>query len=392
MIWLGRLITIPVGIVFFVLLLATLLILRVNDTFLDPGYYPEQLREADVYNFALVDLLTVAIDEERERERRDRDERELAGLEPGEQGRNLLDGFLLSSGLTTDQIVSSVNRAIPPEWVQSLVEQPFDQLGKYVTGEQDDFEYTLIAGERAGILVDELLSLLRKADAYNLVYDELVIPEVEKAADGVELPLGVDVPAERIVAAAQKIAPADWVQAQVETVVDEVKPYFLGQRDTFSISLDIDDRITIALDEIKSLLRDVDAYDLLYDEVVEPQIVGFIGESIELPLGVSITRDEVLDALRRVAPVSWVQQQVEEVIDEAGPYLAGQRDTFQVDVSLVDNKREAREVIAELVDQRLDDLVGGLRRCTSLAEAQAALTNWDETWAACLPADHRRPA
>ena len=153
MIWLGRLITIPVGIVFFVLLLATLLILRVNDTFLDPGYYPEQLREADVYNFALVDLLTVAIDEERERERRDRDERELAGLEPGEQGRNLLDGFLLSSGLTTDQIVSSVNRAIPPEWVQSLVEQPFDQLGKYVTGEQDDFEYTLIAGERAGILV-----------------------------------------------------------------------------------------------------------------------------------------------------------------------------------------------------------------------------------------------
>ena len=388
MIWIGRLISIPVGVVFFVLLMATLLVLRVNDTFLDPDYYPEQLREADVYSFVLVDLLTVVVDEERERERREREKQEQAEPESGEQERNLLDDLLLTSGLTTDQIVSSVNRAIPPIWVQELVEQSFDQLGEYVTGERDDFEYTLKAGERADILVEELLSLLREADAYNLVYDELVIPEIKKAAEGVELPLGVDVPAERIVEAAQRIAPADWVQAQVETVVGQVKPYFLGQRDSFEISLEIGNRVTIALEEIKSLLRDVDEYDLLYDEMVEPQLIEFIGESVDLPFGVAVTRDEVLDALRRVAPEAWVQQQVEAVIDEAGPYLAGQSDTFQIDISLIDIKREAREVIVGLVDERLNDLLSGLRRCTSLAEAQAALTSRDELGLpSCLPAD-----
>ena len=52
-----RLLTIPTGIVFFVSLLITLVVLEVNASFMDVDFYPEQMRKADIYNFLLVDLL-----------------------------------------------------------------------------------------------------------------------------------------------------------------------------------------------------------------------------------------------------------------------------------------------------------------------------------------------
>ena len=130
MIWLGRLLTIPRGLVFFVLLLLTLVLLQVSSTFLDPGYYTEELDKADIYELALNDLLASAIDEYRKQQPPE-------GLE---------ENPLATSGLSTEDIVSSANRALPPEWVQDLVDQSFDQVGHYLTGERDEFEVTVTAG------------------------------------------------------------------------------------------------------------------------------------------------------------------------------------------------------------------------------------------------------
>ena len=138
MLIIGRMISIPLGVVFFVLLLLTLMFLQVNDTFLDPDFYPEEMRKADVYEFVLVDLLTSAIDERRELERQ-------------KVGEGLEETPLITSGLSTQDIVLSVNRAVPPVWVQGLVEQSFDQVGRYLTGERDEFEFTLRAGEQVKI-------------------------------------------------------------------------------------------------------------------------------------------------------------------------------------------------------------------------------------------------
>ena len=92
MIWLGRLISIPVGLVFFVVLLVILVVLQVNDTFLDPDYYPEEMKKANIYEFVLVDLLMSVLDEAREQE-------------PPE---GMDENPLVSSGLSTQQVVSSV--------------------------------------------------------------------------------------------------------------------------------------------------------------------------------------------------------------------------------------------------------------------------------------------
>ena len=360
---------------FFVLLLLTLVFLQVNDTFLDPDYYPEELRKADVYEFVLVDLLTSAIDERR-------------GLERQLVGEGLEETPLITSGLSTEDIVSSVNRAVPPDWVQDLLEQSFDQIGGYLIGERDEFEFTFRAGDQVRTLVDEVKSLLRKADAYDLLFERVVDPAIEDALAAGDLPLGVDITSDRLVEAVRTIVPPEWVQEQVEGTLDELTPYFTGERDTFEVNVQFGDRAEVALDEVKELLGESNVYDLLYGQVVEPTVTDKLGESVELPLGVTLSNEEVLSRLRRVAPPEWVREQAERVIDDAGPYLTGKTDRFATEVSLVDNKRLAKDLLAELVEAKMTALVERLPNCTSAAQLRDALNQVSQGQGlpSCIPA------
>lgn len=339
MIWVRRGLTVPLGVILFVLMLGALIILQVSQTFMNPGFYIERLRKENIYEFILDDLATVALDDARE-------------LDPKRIAKDLDENPLVTSGLSTEEIVSSVNRAIPPAWVQAQVEQVLNQAGRYITGESDGFLITIQAGDQVTAVVSEAKTLARKADAYNIVFEEIVAPAVRDATSE-DLPLGLDISDERLVDSVRKVASPDWMRAQVEAAIDEVTPYIIGEEDSFAIRVELADRVDMALEETKALLRESNAYDLLYDEVIEPAITDNIGEAVDLPFGISVTPQEVVDALRRVAPPEWVQEQAQAVIDEAGPYLAGREDSLRVSISIADNKREARNEILGIIADKL---------------------------------------
>jgi hypothetical protein len=130
--------------------------------------------------------------------------------------------------------------------------------------------------------------------------------------------------------------------------------------------------VETALDEIKELLRETDAYDLLYDEVVEPELTSGFGTAVQLPFGFDVTSEEIVSSLRQVAPPSWVQDQAELVIDAAGPYLTGEQDGFSVSISLADNKRQARDIILELASEKLLAATTNRPECTTSQLARLA--------------------
>ena len=383
MIWVRRILTVPLGLLLLVLILVTLVVLQVSGSFLDHDYYSAQLREADIYEFALVDVLTSALDEARQLEGED-----LGGLE---------ENPLITSGLSTEDIVASVNAAIPPDWVQSIVEQVFEELGRYITGQRDEFEVTVQAGERVGPIVDEVKTLLRKADAYNLLFDELVTPN---ATDLVvdKLPLGLTLDGEDVVSSVRNVVDPDWVQQQVELALVELTPYVEGSRDSFEIKVQLSDRAEIALVEVKLLLRKADAYDVLYDEVVEPRftaqfaqfegsidLAGLIGVAgVELPVDVTVSNEEMLSVLREAADPAWVQEQAEIAFDSVGSYLTGRADTFSIDVSLAENKTRARDSIARLVRGKVAEAAEGLPVCDPDLLRDIALSQ-SATTLACIP-------
>ena len=73
------------------------------------------------------------------------------------------------------------------------------------------------------------------------------------------------------------------------------------------------------------------------------------------------------------------------VIEDAGPYLMGKVDSFSSKISLVENKRLARGVIAELVDKKVKEAVESIPKCETLAEARAALSAASQGLPSCVP-------
>ena len=367
MIWLRRALTIPLWLVLFLLLFVTLVVFRINSTFLNPDYYPEQLRDASLFEFALNDVLISVLDEARQIE--------IDPIEDAQSDINVEENPLVLSGLTTEDIVASVNRAVPPEWIQETVEQVFDEFGHYLTGDRDDFSITIVAGDRVVAIIDEFKSLTRKADAYNLLFEQAIEPAVAKAVEK-QLPLNMTVDPSQLVASIRKIADPDWVQTTVDATLDEVTPYLVAEKDGFQVTVILTDRVEIASAEIKALLREVDAYEVIYTEVATPALRKEVGNVIEIPMNetitIELTIEEVIDALRRVAPPAWVQEQAETIIDDTTAFFVGKRDDFEVDIDIRQNKLDAKSVLADIIERQVVEQVGHLPQCT-----EPAATNGD---------------
>ena len=375
MIWILRALSLVVAAVFFFVLLTTLVVWQVSGFFLDPESYAALLDENDVYEFALADLPTAILDDRR-------------AVEEAKAGDKVEDTPLLASGLTTDRIVAGLNRAVPPDWLQEAVERNIDELGGYLTGRSDDFTLAIATDERADVLLAELRTLLQEADAYGVLYERVLVPRIEEsAADWARerLPFGVEVSDERIVEAARAVLPPEWARSQGQRIFDEATPYLKGDTDELALTIDFSDRVDIASAEVKDILAESPAYDLLYDEVIAPKITERLGETIEgLPLGATLSSDEIVEALRDAAPPSWVRAQAERLIDEAGPYIAGHVDGFEFKVSLTENKRLAGVALTFLVQLRLREQIDRLPVCRTIEEARSALGG-GRTQPTCIP-------
>ena len=375
MIWILRALSLALGAVLFLVLLLTLVFWQLGGFFLDPDSYASLLDENDLYEFALADLPTAVLEDRR-------------AVEEAKTGDNVEDTPLLASGLTTDRIVAALNRAVPPDWLQDTVERNIDELGGYVTGQSDDFTLVIGTDERADVLLAELRALLEEADAYAVLHERVLVPRIEEAAADwarERLPFGVEVSDERIAAAARAVLPPEWARVQGQRIFDEATPYVKGESDELVISVRLADRVDVAAGEVKDILAESQTYDLLYDEVIAPKITERLGETIEgLPFGATLSSDEVVEALRDAAPPSWVRAQAERLIDEAGPYIAGQVGGFEFKVSLVENKRLAGVALTFLVHLRLREHIDRLPVCRTIEEARSALGS-GRTQPTCIP-------
>ena len=170
MVWIGRILLVLVGLVLFAVLLLALVVAQINDTLLKPAFYIGVLDENDVYEFVLTDLAAAALEDRR-------------AVEAAQPGDELEDTPLLASGLTTDRIVSGINRALPLAWLQETVEDVVEEFGGYITGRSDDFTLTLRADERVDVVAAEMKALLVEADASRLLYERVLIPRVGEWAE-----------------------------------------------------------------------------------------------------------------------------------------------------------------------------------------------------------------
>ncbi|MDE2899877.1 MAG: hypothetical protein OXN15_02485 [Chloroflexota bacterium] len=202
---------------------------------------------------------------------------------------------------------------------------------------------------------------LREAEVYDFLYDDLLASAAREALEsGDDLPSGVDLQADDVVSSVRDALPPDWLQEQVEAAIDSAGPYLLGDTDAFTLNVALDERSDSAENAAASLLDRVDLHEALFAEEVPEAVEKRIGEERELPLGITLTRDETVAAAERVVTPEHVRSQQSVAVDALAAYLVGKADTFEFTFSFSERTAALERELSQVLDDA--DLEGYLRR------------------------------
>ena len=300
---------------------------------------------------------------------------------------NSVGDLPLGITIASQDIVAAVQEVMPPQWIQARVEHVVDQAVPYLTGRTEHFAINVPVADCLEVLAPVLKELLVSSNAYNVFSSQDFADAVgEQLGEFGELPFGVRLTSDQLVRVIRDVAPPEWIQARVESVLDQMLPYATGKQDGFEIVVPLKDRIQVAVPAFKQLLRDADAYDLIFDQVIVTMVGESIGELAELPFGVAIAADEIVPALREVLPPEFIQEQSENMLDEFMPYLIGDAEGFRVVVPLADRKEAALRVIDDLANRKLEELLANLPQCTLTEALNLAQEGFTGLVPPCIPA------
>lgn len=376
MIWIRRIIAVPIGMVFLWLLIGGLLIVHVQGSLLSPDFHKDQLEKADAYNFVLDDLPRAAVMELRE---------EYPVKTGTGQGEETTTDVMIP--VILEEAPDSLRNVVPPDWLQEQVEQVIDEVGGYLTGRQDEFYVSVPLRDRAVALSQEVRRLLPYDTMYDHVMIKLVRPGIDEALEsGDAAPFGESITTDEVAASLERTFPKDWVSAQADEAMDEVTAYLVGDKDSMTIRIALEERSDTALEEVKTLLRKADDFEIVYEGVINPVLDDNVPEVVYLPLDVTITREEVKQAFLDQSPLDWLREQAVAIVDDVGPYFIGQRNDFRVVIAMDERKDNAERVISGLAQIKGEELLDALPECEDSAAALQALDHLRTvTLPRCLP-------
>lgn len=336
--------------VFLVLFLATLLVFRVNDTFLEATFYTDTFQELDLFNFIYDEGIPFAIEEAQS------------------AGDFDLDNIPLGIDISPTGIASRMERVLPPEWLEENVTTVINAAVPYITGEQETFNATIAVDDRVTAASEVFKELLQDADIHAFLVDDIVKDQVDSSGVLNDLPLGITLTSQQVVDGVVQIVPEAWLKDQLSGAIDEITPYLTGQTDSFSITIPVQARAATGIDVVEgwvlTSLGDEGAYEYLLQEQIAPVIQGSLGSVIELPYGVSFSNAEIVDAISQVLPVEWVTERVEQTVDAVGPYIIGQTESFVIVLPLADRAALAASVLVDVADAKFAEIYTSLRVCS----------------------------
>jgi hypothetical protein len=209
---------------------------------------------------------------------------------------------------------------------------------------------------------------MRKAHVYTWVYDNLTPAVLDET--GVESPTDfpIDTPQLRtdIIGVARQTFPPEWLQGTFENATRKIVPYVMGDKNSFTITIDVQSRIGPMADGIKGVVDNhtLEIYDYVTDELIAPAVTESLGSSSTLPYGISLTDEEIKDFVADAMPQDWAIAQFGSMIDSVAAYLKGDINNLSLNIGLADVKARAATSLTTLADQKLMTAFNGLPTCT----------------------------
>ncbi|HWR70022.1 MAG TPA: hypothetical protein VN415_03105, partial [Dehalococcoidia bacterium] len=169
MIWLRRVLAIPLIILFVLTFVLGLVLCHLSGTVGSAGFYNGQMHQADVYDWVHERLLPAVLED--------------AGVESPTD-------FPIDTPEMKEDILTLAETTVPPEWLEETFEGASKQIVPYVVGDRNSFTITIDAQSRIDPMAEGIKDVVdgHAAVIYEYVTNDLIAPAV---TDGVDLPYGI---------------------------------------------------------------------------------------------------------------------------------------------------------------------------------------------------------
>ena len=196
---------------------------------------------------------------------------------------------------------------------------------------------------------------LQQADVYHFIYNDVLpaaLEEVEVGEDTEGAGVIISSLKPHLNDVARQTLPPEWLQANVEQVIDEVVPYVWGEKANFRITIPLKDRVEAGGEAIKSVLHRPDVFPVMYEQLIQLIIEEIALDEGGMPAMLAISEEEMEVMLRKVVPEDWLLEQIDSAVDEAVPYLTREQDHFTLEIDITRPLDELEEVLADFLSRR----------------------------------------
>jgi hypothetical protein len=232
---------------------------------------------------------------------------------------------------------------------------------------------------------------MRKAQVYDWIHDSLLPAVLDEA--GVESPTDfpIDTPEmkEDILTVAETTFPPEWLEETFEGATKQIIPYVVGDKNSFTITIDVQSRIDPMADGIKDVVdgHAAEIYDYVTSDLIVPAVTEQLALGADLPYGITLTDEEITDIVAQAMPQDWAIAQFKSMIDSLAAYLKGDVDNLNLNIVLTDVKSRAATALNELTDEKLTDIYEGIdSTCASVTDFLNTLD--PDTLPSCKPAGY----
>ncbi len=344
MIWIRRLFTVPLVMLFVAFFALLLLVTQVNHTVGEPDFYNKHMEKADVYNFIYDGLLPAAMEE----------------IEPDDPVDNPINVDHIEADL-----IAAARKVLPPEWLQQSFESATTETIPYLLGSDDEFTYTLDLKDRIYAAAEVIKYDILEGETLDYIYDDLMAYSAQKIVERLDnLPYTIPLTAQEIEDALRTVLTKEVIVTNMRTAIDNVLPYFTVEADHYTIRIPVEEEQVDAIAKaFISLCGRQETYDFLVEEVVDPIIREDLEPEVELPFEVVIYDYEVVAGVSEVLPPEWLQSRLEELVEGVVAYVKGESETIEMTVDLADRKPIILEKLIEIGDQKLEAKFQSISTC-----------------------------
>jgi len=244
MIWVRRILAIPLIIIFIISFIVVLVLTQVNHSFASPGFYNDQLKRDDMYNFVYDSALPAALDQVK---------------------TDVSSEFNINVDAIKASVSSAARKIAPPEWLQAQTELATKTILPYLTGKTDSFTYSVVLKDRVEIAAEVVKSDIIHGNAFNSLYNDGISYAADRVAQNIAiLPYFLTFSKDEIENALKQAIPIDWAASQASAGVDALEAYMIGNSDHFTITIDLKDRVA----------ETITALAAVADQKIEAQFYG----------------------------------------------------------------------------------------------------------------------